>query len=544
MSFVEQPELTQRQQQILELLKVGKVNKEVARELDIGLGTVKQHIVAIFKKLKVRNRTEAASRLQALQPEPKRNAPSELTDALLTRRPCVVLSMALSKNASPALIAAFYGELASVASTHDAIFLTRQGNAGEVIFGVQQVTEYDVAIALQTAHHVYQSLLVLQPTVRQQVRGCLSAGVALASMRRFGGWTGEAIASAAIASARDLLQATADGLVRCDQAVFDLCGAFGVSGFDGLPGGVAFDALASMQWQGVRRSHALVGRKSELSHLLKSLDLAFAGHEQLVLMEGEMGMGKTRLCQELLRVCQSKGGKTRCFRGLPPILGSGLCDLDRACGCEAKEVISALQNRRVTDARLILVDDFQLINQVQKIELIQIAVKTNIPGRLVVFSGRHGLCQMAPQNVQCLHLRRLSPSSMQELIRQMLNMPRGKLRTAMTHNIIKTATGVPLFAVELAQCPNTSNLSLSLLVAVHSRLDKLHLDSSLLRVVAQKTSAVSITELADTLPDDHQSLLRQVERAVAAGVLARGFDGRLSFAHPMLQRAINDSVTQ
>ncbi|CAG0983112.1 partial Putative HTH-type transcriptional regulator YhjB, partial [Rhodocyclaceae bacterium] len=50
------PVLTGRQRQILELLRAGKVNKEIANELGIGLGTVKQHVVAIFKKLKVRNR--------------------------------------------------------------------------------------------------------------------------------------------------------------------------------------------------------------------------------------------------------------------------------------------------------------------------------------------------------------------------------------------------------------------------------------------------------------------------------------------------------
>ena len=53
--------LTQRQRQILGLLRAGKVNKEIASELGIGIGTVKQHVVALFKRLNVRNRAMAAS---------------------------------------------------------------------------------------------------------------------------------------------------------------------------------------------------------------------------------------------------------------------------------------------------------------------------------------------------------------------------------------------------------------------------------------------------------------------------------------------------
>ncbi|MBF0611271.1 MAG: AAA family ATPase [Magnetococcales bacterium] len=52
--------LTQRQQQILSLVQSGLSNKEVARRLDISEGTVKQHLVLIYKQLKVSNRTQAA----------------------------------------------------------------------------------------------------------------------------------------------------------------------------------------------------------------------------------------------------------------------------------------------------------------------------------------------------------------------------------------------------------------------------------------------------------------------------------------------------
>lgn len=52
--------LTSRQLDVLRLLAEGKSNKLICRELNLGEGTVKAHIAAIFRVLDVRNRTEAA----------------------------------------------------------------------------------------------------------------------------------------------------------------------------------------------------------------------------------------------------------------------------------------------------------------------------------------------------------------------------------------------------------------------------------------------------------------------------------------------------
>lgn len=52
-------QLTQRQQDVLRLLRSGKTNKEIANDLGLSEGTVKIHMTAIFKALGVRNRTSA-----------------------------------------------------------------------------------------------------------------------------------------------------------------------------------------------------------------------------------------------------------------------------------------------------------------------------------------------------------------------------------------------------------------------------------------------------------------------------------------------------
>jgi len=62
--------LTPRQRGVLELLVQGKSNKAIARDLDLGEGTVKLHMAALFRSLGVRTRTAAAvAGGRLLQPE-------------------------------------------------------------------------------------------------------------------------------------------------------------------------------------------------------------------------------------------------------------------------------------------------------------------------------------------------------------------------------------------------------------------------------------------------------------------------------------------
>jgi DNA-binding NarL/FixJ family response regulator len=65
-------EITQRQMEVLLCLVEGKPTKRICRELGISEGTAKVHIAAIFRTLKVHNRTEAtlaALRSGWIQPE-------------------------------------------------------------------------------------------------------------------------------------------------------------------------------------------------------------------------------------------------------------------------------------------------------------------------------------------------------------------------------------------------------------------------------------------------------------------------------------------
>jgi len=58
--------LTERQQNVLELLVQGKSNKLICRELGMSEGTAKAHITAILRALDATNRTEAAAAARRL----------------------------------------------------------------------------------------------------------------------------------------------------------------------------------------------------------------------------------------------------------------------------------------------------------------------------------------------------------------------------------------------------------------------------------------------------------------------------------------------
>ena len=55
-----EPQLTDRERQVLKLVRDGLANKQIARRLDIAERTVKAHLTSVFQRLGVTDRTQAA----------------------------------------------------------------------------------------------------------------------------------------------------------------------------------------------------------------------------------------------------------------------------------------------------------------------------------------------------------------------------------------------------------------------------------------------------------------------------------------------------
>jgi len=59
--------LTPQQFRVLQMLNEGKLNKQIAYELDVGETTVKAHVSAILRKLKVYSRTQAVLKAREIE---------------------------------------------------------------------------------------------------------------------------------------------------------------------------------------------------------------------------------------------------------------------------------------------------------------------------------------------------------------------------------------------------------------------------------------------------------------------------------------------
>ena len=59
--------LTPQQFRVLTMVCEGLLNKQIAYELNVSEATIKAHVTAIFRKLNVRTRTQAALLLQQLE---------------------------------------------------------------------------------------------------------------------------------------------------------------------------------------------------------------------------------------------------------------------------------------------------------------------------------------------------------------------------------------------------------------------------------------------------------------------------------------------
>ena len=87
--------LTPKQLDVLAAMMEGKCNKAICRELNLSESTVKNHLTAIFRKLRVRNRVEAvlaASALRWKPPAGDRGTPrQEVEPAKIVRLPSRML---------------------------------------------------------------------------------------------------------------------------------------------------------------------------------------------------------------------------------------------------------------------------------------------------------------------------------------------------------------------------------------------------------------------------------------------------------------------
>lgn len=598
--------LTARQQQILLLLQKGKGNKEIASELGIHVGTVKQHVVALFKKLNVRNRTMAVALSSSLAdpatalPAPPPPAPPvpdlsahttaavqatmPAASSLLEKRPCVILSLSIGPRDEQAplpdglIIDArqqgarrLHATLAALAYDHDAILLARRGSAADIIFGVQRTGEHDLLHALRSAQAVVSDLAQTVPAAAAFLHAGLTAGLAVASMRPQGGWTGEAIASAGFSAARQLSDQAPAGHLQFDDTARCLMQTVGI----GLPGGqlpvqniLPLSELHHLHAQDRQPNGPLRGRSPELSTLYTLLERAQRFGGALALVSGEAGMGKSHLCHAFGERCRKDGLRVvrwRCQPADMPHDGSPsaslLCDdtprpllLDDLLAVLTSAETPAVLIPAVLIPAVLIIDDLHWLPPSLQTRLFEaIALRLAAPGGpgpLIILAQRRLRPAQRAQlpadgpMVATIPLHRLPQDIIAHVAADRLHsLPAS---SPACQQIARQAHGVPLFAVELARqsghLPPASGsprpLPLSLLSLVSARLDHLGLNRRLLWAVAHHRNGLTAKDLTTILHLPLPETESGIERAILSGVLATGPDGTLAFNHPLLRAVI------
>ena len=553
--------LTVRQREILALLRAGKGNKDIANELGIGLGTVKQHVVAVFRKLKVSSRAEAITRAAGMDWQAQGARAGLLTtpadDSLIEMRPASILSLVPRlPDGGPAPDTAWQGlnrDAAAMAGRFDCTLVALPGAGIDILFGLHRIGEADILAAVEIARELTEEMAA------SGVSLCagLTSGFLLASMHRYGGWTGESVAGRAIARARALRDEALPGELHLDEAAKRM---LDFSGFD----------MESPLWHGEtilvlgKRSikvsvpatpqpvRPLVDRITEsLSLKLSFNQAAQAGRGLVALVEGEAGMGKTALCRTFLHAAvpgHVQALELACGKGDKLI--ATLSGLGRRQGRPTSSpgpADAAMGVARALEAGpiFLFLDDIRDASTAET-ETIGLLAETAKSKPLHLLCASRRLRQGALADLDWyprLKLARLSETDIRLLVAAVGG---GKLDKKTIDDITNLAQGVPLFAVELARSsPSASGDEtgvppppITLIALVLSRFDPLRLHRGLLRLAARFES-FSRARIATLWPAGAGDLDKELDKAVECGVLKLDQQAKTyTFSHPLIREVL------
>jgi len=195
------------------------------------------------------------------------------------------------------------------------VLLLTTGDKGShlyAIFGALDAHEDDCERAVAAAIDLRQPSTELDFITGMQIgisQGRARVGAYGAKTRRTYSALGEAVNLAA-----RLMEVAPVGEIRCSEPVYK--SARSRFAFDTLPAvtlkGISqpqalYRPTARVRKRAIRDEGDLIGRRAELKTLERSLQQVQAGSSRLLLLEGEAGIGKSRLVNELCRLAREGG---------------------------------------------------------------------------------------------------------------------------------------------------------------------------------------------------------------------------------------------
>lgn len=336
----------------------------------------------------------------------------------------------------------------------------------------------------------------------------------------------------------------------------------------------------------------MVGRDGDLAELRRAFDRAIGGEPSAVLIEGEAGIGKTRLLREfvsdvaarsdvhvgrcldlgtarsaygpLISILRSivetigvaearaaVGVGAEALRMLVPELGDGAAQRELTSPDALRGAVIALIEAAAERApQVIVIEDLHWTDD-STLGMLSFLLRTLQSGRvLMVITCRSDDVRRGDavsrfiaettraRLIERLSLRRLDADAARQLVRQLAG---DSLTEAALERLMERVEGVPFFIEEVACCaagPLPDSLRDMLLV----RFDQLDADARhVVRVASGAEGMLSHTLLAELarLPDDRFD--DAIRAAVQGGMLSVD-DDQYTFRHALLREAVHDDL--
>jgi DNA-binding CsgD family transcriptional regulator len=548
-------DLSPRQRQVLRLLRDGASNKAIASELGIGLGTVKQHLVVLFRKLGVTNRTAAIAKSLDLPNDgptrPTAVAPQGSTR--LERRPVSVLSILVQSPPAPAgtddaaLRKRVHQAFSDIAYDFGAVFFTHEGGRCDMIFGIRQARRHDALRAVRAAYAVHDRLHRGHDS-RHGVHAAVACGTAVVSTEPSGAWSGESLSGPVIAAAQNLVRTTADGHITIDGTARGMIAYLERAIGDDVPGDLLFDSPPLWRCRPVGAA-PLIGRVRERETLRARLYRLRGGAAGVVRLTGETGMGKTALLNDFHRFADGESVPVSRFAAAipdsqPAVTAAGRVEAIGADGDDGlltpPEVAQSLRRRGLKKPRIVILDDAHLLGDDAASALADIILAYARRPVLFVIAhrGPDPFRHTALDDGETVALGRVDDDTARAIVAAHAGDDAPFLPWA-----VRMAAGVPGFLTQIADYLSVAGVAeepspnlmppLTLFSMIAERLEALGLDRGLLSTLVRIGAPCPMTRLTEVCVtmDNPTEALR---RLVSAGVVSVDEAGRVDIRHPLV----------
>lgn len=536
--------LTPRQRQILGLMCKGKANKEIAAELDISLGTVKQHIAALFKRMRVQNRSMAVARGKDLlaQPPPRLEDAAAVAgadwaeDIMLIRRPCVVLAVRVSQALGADGQASIKASLKTLANASKAFHLPGGDEVVILLFGVRRPSVWDALRALLLLQQLRNRVLEQGLGAVNALAAAVDGGMAVISINADGRWSGDTVATPVMAMTRRLLSRCRGGMLALGGGALHLLESLHGLDRKSLEHGrlplAELERVLMLDFQAVSGA-ALYPRQA------LALGSASGKSRQLI---GPLGSGKTHLCRRLVVRAREQGRAARYLRVMPTAPTAGVWDAETGNLVDLDAMLPALADAPSTGPRLLVIDDVDLLEPAQARQALLARVQPMLADDcLLILTARACLL---PDGAS-VALGGVDAAGLESLLADRLSRFGTHLGEAPTLTIsedrdalLQLTEGIPLFVLELGASPHW-DMTLPVLLAIASELDRHPLDWRLLRVLTQSTAEPRLSGIHELTAMPVADIDRGVRAAVDAGLLEiTGTEQMLRFSRALMRRGI------